>query len=216
MAKARCEWDTLKFDPSTQKLHEFHDSLQKTAREVFGAEAHYFIDKAIYAKNPDHVKKILNHAYLVDKPYNDHVLHLEREMRFNGLGAPDDVTLVPLNHIETTPASTTKLEPKRGCCFYCNKYGQYKAHCRKPKRDKWRETRKQNGQTNTHRPPKPKCETCRKHHKTEDCWNCANAVNDPRPKRHNAAPPNADKTISITTNEEAKHSKCRDCDSGTR
>ena len=109
MAKARCEWDALKFDPSTQKLHELLDVLQRTAKEAFGTEAQQFIDKAIYAKIPDHVKKILNRAYLEDKPYNDIVLHLEREMRLNGLGAPDEVTLVPLNKIE--PAQT-KTEPK--------------------------------------------------------------------------------------------------------
>ena len=109
MAKARCEWDALKFDPSTQKLHEFLDVLRKTAKEAFGSEAQQFIDKAIYAKMPDHVKKILNRAYLEDKPYNDIVLHLERETRLSGLGAPDEVTLVPLNKIE--PAQT-KTEPK--------------------------------------------------------------------------------------------------------
>ena len=76
MAKARCEWDALKFDPSNQKLREFPDVLQKTAKEAFGSEAQQFIDKAIYAKMPDHVKKILNRAYLEDKPYNGIVLHL--------------------------------------------------------------------------------------------------------------------------------------------
>ena len=60
MAKTRCEWDSLKFDPATQKLHEFLDVLQKTAKEAFVLEAQQFIDKAIYAKMPDHVKKILN------------------------------------------------------------------------------------------------------------------------------------------------------------
>ena len=30
-AKARCEWDSLHFDPTKQKLHEFLDTLQKTA-----------------------------------------------------------------------------------------------------------------------------------------------------------------------------------------
>ena len=109
MAKARCEWDALNFDPSTQKLHEFLDVLQKTAKEAFGSEAQQLIDKATYAKMPDHVKKILNRAYLEDKPYNDIVLHLEKEMRLNGLGAPDEVTLVPLNKIE--PAQP-KTEPK--------------------------------------------------------------------------------------------------------
>ena len=67
-AKARCEWDNLRFDPTKQKLHEFLDVLQKTAKEAFGSGAQQFIDKAIYAKMPDHVKKILNRAYLEDKP----------------------------------------------------------------------------------------------------------------------------------------------------
>ena len=70
-AKARCEWDALHFDPTKQKLHEFLDVLQKTAKEAFGPEAQKFIDKALYAKMPHHVKKILNRAYLEDKPYND-------------------------------------------------------------------------------------------------------------------------------------------------
>ena len=65
------------------------------------------------------------------------------------------------------------------------------------------------------RPLKPKRDTCGKPHKTEDCWNGANAAVDPRPKRHNAAPPKADKTTNITTTEEAKNSKCHDYDSGT-
>ena len=67
MAKARCKWDALKFDPSNKKLHEFLDVLRKTAKEAFGSEAQQFIDKAIYSKMPDHVKKILNRAYLEDK-----------------------------------------------------------------------------------------------------------------------------------------------------
>ena len=73
---------------------------------------------------PDHVKKILNRAYLEDKPYNDIVLHLEREMRLNGLGAPDEVTLVPLNKIEPAqpktepkPAETTAQTTKKGTAF---------------------------------------------------------------------------------------------------
>ena len=57
MAKPRCEWDSRKCDPATQKLHEFLDVLEKTAKEAFGSEAQQFIDKAIYAKMPDHVKK---------------------------------------------------------------------------------------------------------------------------------------------------------------
>ena len=50
MAKARCEWDALKIDPLTQKLHGFLDVLQKTAEEAFGSETQQFIETAIYAK----------------------------------------------------------------------------------------------------------------------------------------------------------------------
>ena len=110
-AKARCEWDALHFDPTKQKLHEFLDALQKTAKGAFGSEAQRFIDKAIYAKMPDHVKKILNRAYLEDKPYNDIVLHLEREMRLNGLGAPDETTLVPLNTADAVVTDDKKKRP---------------------------------------------------------------------------------------------------------
>ena len=178
MAKARCEWDSLKFDPATQKLHEFLDVLQKTAKEAFGLEAQQFIDKAIYAKMPDHVKKILNRAYLEDKPYNDIALHLEREMRLNGLGAPDEVTMVQLNKIEpaqtkseTKQVENTTQNTKKGYCFYCNKFGHHKAECRKLKRDKWLQTRKNNGQTNYSAGKPPKCDTCGKPHKMEGCWN---------------------------------------------
>ena len=70
MAKARCECDALNFDHSTQKLHEFLDVLQKTAKEAFGAEAQQFIrqrNKQYMRKCPT-TSKILNRAYLEDKP----------------------------------------------------------------------------------------------------------------------------------------------------
>ena len=206
MAKARCEWDALKFDPSNPKLHEFLDILQKTAKEAFGSEAQQFIDKAIYAKMPGHVKKILNRAYLEDKPYNDIVLHLEREMRLNGLGAPDEVTLVPLNKVEPVPPNTeskqadnTTQNAKKGYCFYCNKFGHYKAECRKMKRDKWMQTKRNNGQTKSNTGKPLKCDTCGKPHKTENCCNGANAANDLRPKRHTTQEQKRDTPAQMTT-----------------
>ena len=84
------------------------DVSQKTAKDAFGSEAQKFIDKAIYAKMADHVKKTLNRAYLEDKPYKDIVLHLEREMRLNGLGAPDETTLMPLNTIDEVVTEVKK------------------------------------------------------------------------------------------------------------
>ena len=138
-------------------------------------EAQQFIDKAIYAKMPDHVKKILNRAYLEDKSDNDIVFHLEREMRLNGPGAPDEVTLVSLNKIE--PAQTkqetkqdenTTQNTKKGNCFYCNKFGHFRAECRKLRRingnKQGRTTAKLKNAGTT-----LKCDTYGKPHKTKDC-----------------------------------------------
>ena len=155
---------------------------------------------------PDNVKKILNRAYLEDKPYNDIVLHLEREMRLNGLGAPDEVTLVPLNKVEPAPPNTeskqadnTTQNTKKRYCFYCNKFGHYKAECRKMKRDKWMQTKRNNGQTNSSSGKPFKCDTCGRPHKTESCWNGANAANDPRPKRHTTQEQKRDTPAQMTT-----------------
>ena len=74
--------------------------LQKTAKKAFEPEAQKFIDKAIYAKIPGHVKKIFIRAYLEEKPHNDIVLHLERVLLLNGLGAPDGTTLIPLKAVD--------------------------------------------------------------------------------------------------------------------
>ena len=182
-AKARCEWDALHFDPTKQKLHEFLDALQKTAKEAFGSEAQKFIDKAIYAKMPDHVKKILNRAYLEDKPYNDIVLHLEREMRLNGLGAPDETTLVPLNTVDAAVADDKKEQQQRGYCFHCGKYGHYKAQCCRLRKDRYYATKTSTTDTKQTDTAKPKCDTCGKMHKTENCWDGANAANDPRKRK---------------------------------
>ena len=182
-AKARCEWDALHFDPTKQKLHEFLDALQKTAKEAFGSEAQKFIDKAIYAKMPDHVKKILNRAYLEDKPYNDIVLHLEREMRLNGLGAPDETTLVPLNTVDAAVADDKNEQQQRGYCFHCGKYGHYKAQCRRLRKDRYYATKTSTTDTKPTDTAKPKCDTCGKMHKTENCWDGANAANDPRKRK---------------------------------
>ena len=182
-AKTRCEWDALYFDPTKQKLHEFLDALQKTAKEAFGSEAQSFIDKAIYAKMPDHVKKILNRAYLEDKPYNDIVLHLEREMRLNGLGAPDETTLVPLNTVDAVVTDDKKDQQQRGHCFHCGKYGHYKAQCRRLQRERYNVAKTTTKDPAQNEAPKPKCDTCGKMHKTENCWNGANAANDPRRKK---------------------------------
>ena len=44
-----------------------------------------------------------------------------------------------------------------------------------------------------------KCDTCGKPHKTESCWNGANAANDPRPKRHTTQEQKRDTPAQMTT-----------------
>ena len=65
---------------------------------------------------PDNVKTILKRAYLEDKPYNDIALHLEREMRLNGLGAPDETTLVPLTTVDAVVTDDKKEQQQRRYC----------------------------------------------------------------------------------------------------
>ena len=142
--KARCEWDSLQFDPTKQKLHELLDVLQKTSKEAFGPEAQKIIDKAIYAKIPDNVKKILYRAYLEDKPYNDIVLHLEGEMCLKCLGAPDGTTLRPLNSVYVAPPETKKESNQGGNCFHRGKYGHYKAQSRKLRKNMYYGIKAQN------------------------------------------------------------------------
>ena len=126
-------------------------------------------------------------------------------MRPNGLGAPDEVTLVPLNKVEPAPQKTepkqvdnTTQNTKMGYCFYCNKFGHYKAECRKMKMDNWQQTRKNNGQTNHSAGKLLKSDTCGKPYKTEDYWNGANAANDPRPKRHPTQDRKTDNSVQPT------------------
>ena len=183
-ATARCDWDALHFDPTKQKLHEFLDILQKNAKEAFGSKAQKFINKAIYAKMPNHVKKFLNRDYWEDKPYNDIVLHLEREMQLNGLIAPDETTLVPLNTVDAVVTEEKKEQQQRGYCFHCGKYGHYKAQCRRlRKKQYYANTKPNNEETNQNEPPKPKCDTFGKMHKTKNCWDGANVANDPRKRK---------------------------------
>ena len=66
---------------------------------------------------PDHVKELLNRAYLEDKPYNDIVLNLKREMRLNGIGAPDETTLVPLNAVDELVRNQRRSKTKEATAF---------------------------------------------------------------------------------------------------
>ena len=138
---------------------------------------------------PDHVKKILNGAYLEKKPYNDIVLHLEREMRLNGLSAPDETTLVPLNTLDAVVTENKKEQQQRGYCFHCGTYGHYKAQCRRLRKESYYATKPSTTEPKQHEAPKPKCDTCGKLHKTENVWDGAIAANDHRKKKREVTIP---------------------------
>ena len=135
-------------------------------------------------------------------------------MRPNGLGAPDKVTLVPMTRIEpaqpkteSKPVKNITQNTRKGYRFYCNKVGHFKAECRKMKRDKLQQTRKNNGQTNNNARNTLKCNNCAKPHKTDDCWNGANSANDPRPKRYNQHERKTDNSTQPTTTKTVDESK---------
>ena len=80
-------------------------------------------------------------------------------MRLNGLGAPDQVSLVPLNKIESAqskpedkPAENNTQNTKRDVVCYCNKFGHFKAECRKIKKDKWLQICNRTAQTKAQTP----------------------------------------------------------------
>ena len=75
------------------------------------------------------------------------------------------------------------------------------------KRDKWVQTRENNGPTKHSADRPPKCDTCGKPHKTEDCWNGANAANDPRPKRYNTQERKTDASVQQPSNQSDSESK---------
>ena len=88
----------------------------------------------------------------MDKPYKDIVLHLEREMQLNGLGAPDETTSNPLNAVDAAPPD----QQQRGHCFHCGRYGHYKAQCRKLKKDRYYENMLKSNEIHPNGPQKPK------------------------------------------------------------
>ena len=104
-------------------------------------------------------------------------------MRLNGLGAPDETTLVPLNTVDAVVMDDKKDQQQRGHCFRCGKYGHYKAQCRRLQRERYSTAKITTKDSAQNEIPKPKCDTCGKTHKTENCWNGANAAIDFRRKK---------------------------------
>ena len=223
MATAKHKFQKLVFNPANQKLVDFLDELQKLAKDAFEIAAHAIIEQFIYAKMPPHLKKSINQAHLENGTYGQIVTHLERELEFNGLEAPDEL---PINNVNQQLTNTNADRPKP-TCHHCKKPRNYRNQCRllKKQREQTENNQKnpgnKNSAANTSNPNgnvsnnnnnknsnkaerKPKtvyqpCETCGKtNHSTEKSYFGANAANRPppwhrRPERQNQVPEKATK-----------------------
>ena len=209
-ATAKHKFQRLVFNPANQKLIDFLDEFQKLAQDAFGVAAQAIIEQFIYAKMAPHLKKSINQAHLENGMYEQIVSHLERELEFNGLEAPDGM---PINTV-TQQAPQQNSNKPRPTCHLCKKPGHSKNQCRNLKREKDRRRNNTNSannnkgsaQTNSNpnnnkvaiktkgnnksnqgdrksRPVFPPCETCRRNnHSTEKCYLGANAANRPPPR----------------------------------
>ena len=98
MATAKHKFQRLVFNPANQKLFDFLDELQKLAKDAFGVAAQAIIEQFIYAEMPPHQKKSINQAHLENGTYEQIVSHLEKEVKLNGLEAPDEMPITTVTH----------------------------------------------------------------------------------------------------------------------
>ena len=184
-ASAKHRFNRLSFDPENQKLPDFLEELQESAKKAFGDNAHHMIENLLYAKMPPYLKKSINQAYLENGTYDQIVKHLEREMELNGLEADDPLVKTQMTATkkeEKTDKSnkkqndkTKKQTPKTvpdavtsDQCRYCEETGHMMSDCPKlAKRRKLEEN-----------PDAEKCHNCETPgHDEENCYFDANAEN---------------------------------------
>ena len=134
MATAKHTFQRLVFNPANQKLIDFLDELQKLAKDAFGVAAQAIIEQFIYAKMPPYLKKSINQAHLENDTYQQIVSHLQKELKLNGLEAPDEI---PINTV-TQQAPQQNSDKPKPTCHHCKKPGRchYQNQCRQLKREK--------------------------------------------------------------------------------
>ena len=62
VATARCKWENLTFDPTSQTFQDFLEMYQKLAQEAYADDAPKFIETSFYSKTPVHPKRVPNQA----------------------------------------------------------------------------------------------------------------------------------------------------------
>ena len=68
-ASAKHRFHRLVFDPERQKIPDFLEELQESAKKAFGDIASQMIESLLYAKMPPHLKRYINQAYLENATY---------------------------------------------------------------------------------------------------------------------------------------------------
>ena len=133
IATAKHKIYRLVFNPANQKVIDFLDKLRKLANYEFGLAAQAIIEQFLYAKKPPHLKKSINQAHLDNGSYEQIVSHLERELKLNGLEAPDEMQI----NTVTQQASKQNSEKPEPTCHHCKKPGHYRRNqSRQLKREK--------------------------------------------------------------------------------
>ena len=136
VATARCKWEQLHFEPSTEKFQDFLEEYQKLAQEAYGDDAPKFIETLFYAKMPPHLKRVLNQARLETETYDTMVQHLEKEMELNGLSDPIDNNVTGIHQIDAQEQQQAPTPPEpAGPCFGCGHCGHVIKNCRKTARE---------------------------------------------------------------------------------
>ena len=209
MATAKHKFQRLFFNPANQKVIVFLDKLHKVAKDAFGVAAQAIIEQFIYAKMPPHLKKSMSQAHLENGTYEQIVSHLERELKLNGLAAPDELP-IPTVTQQAPQQNSGKPKPTG---HQCKKPDHSQNQCRQLKREKDQTRTNTNSatinngsaqpnsnpnnkdsnntitnNTNNQRDRRsrlvfPPRETCgRTNHSTEKCYLGANAANRPPPR----------------------------------
>ena len=162
MATAKHKFQQLVFNPVNQKLIDFLEELQKSAKDAFGVAAQAITDQFIYAKIPPHLKKSINQANLEKGTFEQIVTHLERELELNSLEYPDETQMNTVTHKQQIEGNPDNAENINSDTNHSNP-----------------NNKKIDRRSRTLYPP---CETCGKtKHSTERCYVGANAANRPLP-----------------------------------
>ena len=228
MAAAKHKFQKLVFNPANQNLVDFHDELQKLAKNAFGIAGHAIIEQFIYAKKLPQLKKMKNQAHLETDTYEQIVTHLEKEIELNGLKSPDEL------HRNTVSQQHTNKNADRPkpTCHQCKKPGHYRNRCRllEKQREQTENIQKKPGNKNSdannsnpnsninnnnnnsnknknRAEGKPKIVYTplgKTNHSTEKCYFGATAANRPpprhrRPERQNQVPERANQSVANET-----------------